>query len=174
MKLVLAADGELREIVDLINLAYRGMGDSAGWTVETSYIEGQRITLADLREDLAEHPNAVLLRWRDERDGTLLGSVWLEPEDDGSWYLGLLSVSPDRQDRQLGRQLLAAAEEFAREGGARRIRMSVVHLRETLIAWYKRRGYTLTGETKAFPYGEGRAGRPLRDDLYFVVLEKTL
>ncbi len=52
--------------------------------------------------------------------------------------------------------------------------MTVVHVRETLILWYQRRGYTLTGETKPFPYGDNRFGTPLRDDLHFVVLEKVL
>ena len=29
-------------------------------------------------------------------------------------------------------------------------------------------------ETQAFPYGDERVGRPLRDDLHFVMLEKLL
>ncbi len=32
----------------------------------------------------------------------------------------------------------------------------------------------MTGETIPFPYGDNRFGTPLRDDLAFVVLEKTL
>jgi hypothetical protein len=52
--------------------------------------------------------------------------------------------------------------------------MTVIQVRDTLIAWYERRGYSLTGETKPFPYGDDRFGRPLRNDLHFVVLEKTL
>jgi hypothetical protein len=47
-------------------------------------------------------------------------------------------------------------------------------VRETLIAWYERRGYVLTGETQPFPYGDERFGRPLRDDLHFVLLEKNI
>ncbi|HEY4046802.1 MAG TPA: GNAT family N-acetyltransferase, partial [Acidobacteriaceae bacterium] len=90
------------------------------------------------------------------------------------WYLGLLTVRPDLQDRQMGRSLLATAEGFARERGARRIRMSVVNVRTTLIAWYERRGYLLTGETQPFPYDDERFGRPLRDDLHFVLLEKDI
>ena len=85
-----------------------------------------------------------------------------------------MTVRPDLQNRQLGRALLAAAEDFAKERGARRIHMTMVHVRETLIAWYLRRGYALTGETEPFPYGDERFGRPLRDDLHFVVLEKDL
>jgi predicted N-acetyltransferase YhbS len=166
-----ATKADLPEVVELINLAYRG---SVGWAVETQYIEGQRVDLAGLREDLAANPQALLLVWRDEQDGRLLGSVWLEPAEGEAWYLGLLSVRPEMQDRQLGRQLLAGAEEVVRRNGGRRVRMSVVSLRHTLIAWYERRGYELTGETQPFPYGDERVGRPLRDDLHFVMLEKAL
>jgi ribosomal protein S18 acetylase RimI-like enzyme len=104
----------------------------------------------------------------------LLGTVWLEPKEDGVWYLGLLTIRPDLQKRQMGRALLAAAEGFAKERGAHRIRMSVVNVRTTLIAWYERRGYILTGKTKPFPYDDERFGRPLRDDLHFVLLEKNI
>jgi len=127
-----------------------------------------------LKEDLAAHADAHLLVYRDDDDGPLLGTVWLESKEGGVWYLGLLTVRPDLQNRQLGRALLAAAEDFARNDGARRMRMTVVNVRDTLIAWYQRRGYALTGERRPFPYGDERFGRPLRDDLQFVVLEKYL
>jgi hypothetical protein len=52
--------------------------------------------------------------------------------------------------------------------------MTVVNVRDTLIAWYVRRGYTLTGETEPFPYGDIRFGVPRRDDLHFVILRKRL
>ena len=54
------------------------------------------------------------------------------------------------------------------------MRMKVVSVRDTLTAWYERRGYHLTGETSPFPYGDTRFGSPRRDDLCFVVLEKSL
>lgn len=169
-----AAESEFPAIVALVNSAYRGEGAQAGWTTEAGYIDGQRIDLDSLRQDLAEAPNAVLLTLRDEADGPLLGCVWVEPdaETPDAWYLGMLTIRPDLQDRQLGRALLAQGEAYARDRGARRVRLTVVHLRDTLIAWYQRRGYALTGETKPFPVGE-RFGRPQRE-LSFVVLEKTL
>jgi hypothetical protein len=52
--------------------------------------------------------------------------------------------------------------------------MTVISIRDALIAWYERRGYVRTGETEPFPYGDRRFGIPLRDDLLFVVLEKHL
>jgi len=170
--LIPATEADYPAIIDLANRAYRGTGPEASWNVE-NVIEGQRLDESLLRDDLADSPDAVLLLWR-EQDGSLLGCVWLEPVGSGVWYLGLLAVEPRLQKRQLGRTLLAAAEDYARVHGARRIRMTVLHLRDTLIAWYQRRGYALTGETKPFPYGDERFGRPLRNDLHFVVLERSI
>jgi ribosomal protein S18 acetylase RimI-like enzyme len=169
-----AAESEFPAIVDLVNSAYRGQGAQAGWTTEAGYIDGQRIDLDSLKEDLAAAPRAALLTLRDAADGPLLGCVWLEPDADGeeAWYLGMLTIRPDQQDRKLGAALLAHGEAYAKDHGARRVRMTVVHLRDTLIAWYQRRGYALTGETKPFPVGE-RFGKPQRP-LEFVVLEKEI
>src|SRR5882757_6671051 len=119
-----ATAADLPEIVALTNWAYRGTGPQSSWTIE-SYLEGERTTEAALTEDLAAKPQAQLLAWRDAA-GELQGHVWLEPVTDDAWYLGLLSVRPDRQDQKLGRTLLAAAEDFARARGARRMRLTVI------------------------------------------------
>lgn len=171
MLLIPAEEADYPAIVELANLAYRG---SAGWNSESWFIEGERLTEELLRQDLARSPDVHLLVFRETHSGEPLGTVWLEPKEAGIWYLGLLTVRPERQSQQLGRMLLAASEDFACARGARRIRMTVVNVRETLIAWYLRRGYALTGETQPFPYGDNRFGKPLRGDLYFVVLEKDL
>jgi ribosomal protein S18 acetylase RimI-like enzyme len=70
--------------------------------------------------------------------------------------------------------MVQAAEDRARDHGAKRMRMSVTNVREALIAWYLRRGYEKTGEIEPIPYGDDRFGRSLRDDLCFMVLEKSL
>ncbi|MFZ0301508.1 MAG: GNAT family N-acetyltransferase [Terracidiphilus sp.] len=172
-ELTFATDADVPAVVSLINLAFRGRGKNAGWSNEEKYIEGTRITEDLLREDMAAKPHATMLLWR-QPDGSLLGCVWMQPEHEGVWYLGLLAVDPSEQQAGLGRKLLQAAEEWTQERGANEIRMTVVHLRSALIEWYKRRGYVLTGETKPFPYGDTRFGIPKRDDLYFVVLQKRL
>jgi ribosomal protein S18 acetylase RimI-like enzyme len=169
-----AVEADYAAIVDLANLAFRGAGSIASWNTEAVFIEGQRLDESLLREDLAAKHEAQLLVYRDDANGPLLGTVWLEKRKDGVWNLGLLTIRPDLQNRQLGRALLAAAEDFAKEHGGRRIRMTVVNVRDSLIAWYERRGYRVTGETQPFPYGDERYGRPLRDDLHFVVLEKDI
>jgi ribosomal protein S18 acetylase RimI-like enzyme len=167
-----ATQADLAEVVALSNWAYRGTGEVASWTVE-SYLQGERTTEDVLRADLVAAPCAQILTWRDVA-GELQGHCWLEPGADDVWYLGLLSVRPDRQDQKLGRTLLSAAEDHARERGARRMQMTVINVRDTLIAWYQRRGYALTGESRPFPYGDDRFGKPTRDDLCFVVLERGL
>jgi ribosomal protein S18 acetylase RimI-like enzyme len=173
MLLVHAVEADYPAIIELANLAYRGTGPSASWNIE-DFIEGQRLNESLLREDLAAKPEAHLLTYRDVPDEPLLGTVWLEPGKDGVWYLGLLTIHPELQKRKLGRTLLAAAEDFAKQRGAQRIQMTVVNVRDILITWYERRGYSLTGETRPFPYGDDRFGKPTRDDLHFVVLQKDL
>ena len=174
MHVTIATDADLDAIARLVNSGYRGDSSRAGWTTEADFLGGQRTDAEALRADLASRAGAVVLTLRDEPGGELLGSVWLEPLRDDLWYLGMLTVRPDRQSRQLGRTLLAEAEGFARSRGARRMRLSVITLRDTLIAWYERRRYCRTGETLPFPYGDERFGIPRRDDLRFEVLEKAL
>jgi GNAT superfamily N-acetyltransferase len=174
MPLYPAASSDLSAVADLVNGAYRGESARRGWTHEADYLDGLRTDAQALSQDLAGQPEAVLLMLRDAPGAPLLGVVWLEPAGGEVWYLGLLTVSPRLQDAKLGRGLLAAAEAFAAQRGARRIQMTVVNIRDTLIAWYERRGYALTGETRPFPYEDQRFGAPRRDDLSFVVLEKRL
>jgi hypothetical protein len=52
--------------------------------------------------------------------------------------------------------------------------MSVVNVREALIAWCRRRGYHETGEIIPFPYGKDRFDTPKWDNLSSLVLEKVL
>jgi hypothetical protein len=71
--------------------------------------------------------------------------------------------------------IIEEAQRSARETwGAREMHMTVISVREDLIAWYERRGYRRTGRTTPFPYGDERSGIPLRDDLHFELLVKEL
>lgn len=170
VELTSAAEAEYSDIITMTNRAFREPAGQAGWKVET-LVDGQRIDESLLRDDMAT-PGARLLIWRE--GGEHMGHVRLDEGPDDAWYLAMLTVRPDRQDGGLGRTLLAAAEDFARARGGRRMRMTVVHQRSELIAWYVRRGYVVTGETKPFPYGDDRFGRPTQDGLFFDVLEKAL
>jgi GNAT superfamily N-acetyltransferase len=174
MHVSVARESDLEAVAALVNSAFRGDSSRAGWTTEADIVGGQRTDAEALRADLVSRPDAVLLTMRDEPGGPLLGSVWLEPKSPNVWYLGMFTIRPDMQARQLGRTLLNEAEAFATARGARRMRITVITVREELLAWYERRGYVRTGELLPFPYGDERFGLPLRDDLEFAALEKEL
>jgi GNAT superfamily N-acetyltransferase len=169
-----AVKADLPALAKLMNFAYRGTGPTASWNTESRYIEGNRTSEAALMEEIAAKPEAFLLIAEHNATAPILGCVWLEPLSAKTWYLGSLAVDPSLQKSGVGRNLLALAEQWAKERGAGIIEMHVINVRDTLIAWYERRGYRLTGVTHSFPYGDNRFGTPLRDDLSFVVLEKDL
>ena len=164
---------ELEEIAALVNSAYRGDSSRTGWTSEAELLGGQRTDAATLRADLAAKPGATILTLREAAEGAIVASVWLEPSA-GAFYLGMLTVNPQRQADGLGRILLAEAERFAAAAGARAMQLSVIEQRKSLIAWYERRGYRRTGALNPFPYGDERVGRPMRADLRLALFEKAL
>lgn len=161
-------------IVALMNLAYRGSGAVPSWNSEGAYIAGDRTSVVLLEAERTAHPEAHLLVWRGEAGAGPAACVWLQPLGAGRWYLGSLAVDPALQDGGIGRRMLEACEAWITARQGRIVRMTVVHVREALIAWYLRRGYSLTGEAEPFPYEDHRFGTPRRDDLHFVILEKAL
>jgi ribosomal protein S18 acetylase RimI-like enzyme len=86
----------------------------------------------------------------------------------------MLAVNPAIQENGKGKAILAAAEIYAREHGATSVKISVIQQRDSLIAWYERRGYRRTGAIKPFPYDDPSVGTPLRGDLTLVSLSKPL
>ena len=176
MFLTPATSVDFPAIVALVNLAYRGDENTTSWSTEARDIAGPRLTLDSLAADLAAAPHAHLLTARETPISEILGTVWLDPPTEPAsttWYLGLLTISPVLQNAHRGRELLADAEAFAHMHGATRINITVVNTRDTLIAWYQRRAYAFTGETKPYNTSE-LTGRPRREGIHFVVMEKSL
>ena len=150
----------------LIERAYRGETAKAGWTHEADLLFDTRTSAEELSALIADPDRVILLA---HKDGALIGCVQVARVGDDRTYLGMLTVEPTLQASGLGRRLLAAAEtEAVARFAARRMEMTVIHRRAELIAWYQRRGYAPTGETRPFPVD------PPRPELEFVVLEKGL
>jgi ribosomal protein S18 acetylase RimI-like enzyme len=166
-----ATAGDVPELVRLVTSAYRGETSRQGWTTEANILDGERIDPDVLLRDIERPRSRVIVA---ERDGRMLACVHVADEG-GAGYLGMFSVQPELQGGGLGKQLMAEAERVVRdEWGLPVMRMTVIDLREELIAFYERRGYHRTGITKPFPYGDPRFGIPRRDDLRFEILEKPL
>ncbi|MEW2526630.1 GNAT family N-acetyltransferase [Streptomyces sp. NPDC047071] len=166
-----ATEADAEALVELIESAYRGDDSRAGWTTEADLLEGRRTDPQGV-VDVITAPAGKLLAV--ERDGRIVACCQLEHRGDHV-YFGMFAVSPALQGAGLGKAIMAEAERTARDTwGAREMHMTVISVREELIAWYERRGYRRTGKMSPFPYGDERFGVPQRDDLEFELLVKQI
>ncbi|MEV6667537.1 GNAT family N-acetyltransferase [Streptomyces nigra] len=166
-----ATDADVDSIVALVESAYRGDSSRAGWTTEADILEGQRTDPEGVL-GVVKSPDSRLLTV--ERDGRIVACCQLEHR--GTYaYFGMFAVSPELQGAGLGKVIIAEAERQARATwGVTEMHMTVISVRNDLIAWYERRGYRRTGRMTPFPYGDERFGIPQRDDLQFELLVKEL
>lgn len=174
-------------IIALVTSAYRGEASRAGWTTEADLLDGPRVAPEVLEHDLTRPRSIVVVAQYDERTESTMPTSGTAStpcqmlacahvcDDGGAGYFGMFAVEPGRQGSGLGDAVLRECERIARDDWQLPVmRMTVIDLREELIAWYERRGYRRTGLKKPFPYGDARFGHPKRDDLRFEVLEKVL
>ncbi|HEY7872121.1 MAG TPA: GNAT family N-acetyltransferase [Rudaea sp.] len=166
-----AGAADVPAIVALVESAYRGDASRAGWTTEADLLDGQRVDTAGVEEIIAKPDSRVLLG---EFAGNLRVCCHIEKQG-VACYFGMFAVDPVVQSGGVGKSTMAQAERIARnEWHCTRMEMTVISVRDDLIAWYERRGYRRSGVFKPFPYGDARFGIPKRDDLRFEILEKPL
>jgi ribosomal protein S18 acetylase RimI-like enzyme len=167
----LATRADVPRLLALVHSAYRGDHSRVGWTTEADLLDGQRTDPEEIEAILAADDSQLIVA---EQAGELVANALLRRAGDTA-YVGMLAVSPELQAQGIARALLAEVERrVIAQGLGTRVEMTVIAQRLELIAWYARRGYHATGETRPFPYGDARFGLPRRQDLYFCVLEKQL
>ena len=174
----LALQADIADIVTLVTSAYRGDASRKGWTTEADLLDGQRVDPIGIVEIISKPDSRVLLAELPPSSSgqapRLLACCHIEKQGDGC-YFGMFAVDPTSQGGGIGKLMMREAERIARsEFDCREMQMTVISVRDDLIAWYERRGYRRTGKYKPFPYGDERFGIPKRDDLKFELLVKAL
>jgi GNAT superfamily N-acetyltransferase len=163
---------DLPQLHRLVEGAFRGGEARTGWTHEADLLEGERTNTETLTRLIEDPAQTVLLA---AGEAGLTGCVLVTDKGNQLCSLGMLSVLPALQGAGLGRWLIERAEALAaRSYGATRMEMTVIGARAELIAWYERRGYRLTGETRPFTMRERRREGVAVEVLDFVVLERSL
>jgi predicted GNAT family N-acyltransferase len=92
-------------------------------------------------EDLSDDEQDIILAAVDNKK--IVGCVMLHPIDKDCIKLRQMAVSEALQGKGLGRILVSEAEQAAAEEGYRRV---VLHARTTAEEFYKKAGYTSTGD----------------------------
>lgn len=165
----IATEADLFSLNQLVNSAYRGDTSKKGWTTEADLLDGIRTDEEALYKMLYEADSVILKCLNNKNE--LVGCVYLQKQQN-KMYLGMLTVSPLVQAQGIGKELLKAAETYAKAQGCSSIIMTVITARQELIQWYERRGYHQTPERKPFPK-DPRFGIP-KQPLEFLVMEKEV
>jgi ribosomal protein S18 acetylase RimI-like enzyme len=167
--IAIATIADIPVITHLLNSAYRGEISKQGWTTEANLIAGETRTDEANVKEVMEQAGSVFLKYTNEQQIT--GCVNLQQHGD-KLYLGMFSVVPKLQGGGIGKQLLQAAEEQAKQLHCTAIYMSVISVRTELIQWYQRHGYKDTGERKFFKE-DSLTGKHLQP-LEFMIMEKVV
>ena len=167
----LATLSDAERLVALINHAYRPEAQpepySVGWTHESAIISDSRIQLAQLEAMMQLSQQQLIVA---ECDHQLVGCVHIMAQQ-SAVQIGLLTVDPRYQAQHMGKQLLAYAEQQARQRYQPEwFEMSVVHTRHELIAYYERRGYRQSGLIKPYPLDQ-HVGTP-KEALHLLIMHK--
>jgi ribosomal protein S18 acetylase RimI-like enzyme len=143
-----ASLADVPQLSALVNEAYRGESSKKGWTTEAELLDGMRIDEETLTGYIQDADTTILKYIN--KTGDLEACVYLKTGD-CKVYIGMLTVKPELQNKGIGGVLLAKAHEFAIDNDCDVLWMTVISTRHELIAYYERKGFSLTGETREFP-----------------------
>ena len=143
---------DAQEIAALINAAYRGESSRQGWTSEADILDGVRTTTREIASLIQRDDAFILVGSVNDQ---IVATLCCERETVEKRYiahLGMIAVKPTLQNKGYGAAMIRAAEAMtAREWRVVGYHMSVITLRESLIQFYERLGYTRSGTFRNFP-----------------------
>ena len=132
---------------------YHTIEGERGWVARANATVAE--VAPDLREEILRKPLGLSLRNEDlsrdntniifiaEHEGKIIGCVFMEPKGNNEIQLRAMAVYNEWQGKNVGRQLVTAAEEYAWGAGFDKI---ILHARKVAMGFYKSLGYNAVGD----------------------------
>jgi len=172
MQILKATIEDIPVINDLVHSCYRAEESLKGWTSEAHLLGGHRTTPSRIEREMTT-PGTTILKGLNEA-GQIISCVLVEQDfTKNKVHVGMLCVRPELQGSGIGKKMMGAVADLARSSNCTAMLIHVITIRESLVAWYERQGFTKTGETEAFPDATDEFGIP-KLPLEFYILEKPL
>jgi N-acetylglutamate synthase-like GNAT family acetyltransferase len=161
----LATPADASQLKRLIEAAFRAEDSRPEWTADMCLSDDFHVAADDIAAKTAAPDSAFIIA---QREGNPLVATLGVSRVGDLCRLALLAVDPAEQQGGTGRSVLAHAEKYAQDTwGVTKFGLNALCTRQKLIEWYKRCGYSETGETSPFP-------KPGMGDLFFVELSKDV
>lgn len=155
-----ATEKDITQLLELVESSYRGDIARKGWTCESDIIGGNRTTNEFLKEEIIATGGSYLKHTDDQ--GKIIGCVYLKVNIQKKIaFVGSLCVYPTLQSQGLGKKLLEAAENIAREAECSKLCVKVITVRKELISWYEKMDFKFVGELEPLPANTGIPKIPL-------------
>ncbi|KAJ5128581.1 acyl-CoA N-acyltransferase [Penicillium atrosanguineum] len=160
------------QLQELVQAAFRAEDSRSDWTGDMGLASQFHISVKEI-ESFMNGPESAFLMATDN-NGIVVGTIGVSKRGANGARLSMLAVDQRHHRGGLGRQVLGYAEYYIHQTwGATKLGLNALSTRQTLIAWYMRRGYQKTGETSPFPR-ERFPDLELPDGMCFVEFEKDL
>jgi RimJ/RimL family protein N-acetyltransferase len=162
---VATIDHDLIRAADVINAAY----------TKVMYLreEVQRITPQEISR-LISYPEKRLYLCLSPK-GEICGTILLDFIEETKAEIGLFSIHPNYQGKQIGQNFMRHVEQDAFKGANTVILKVVPLFQEKLIKFYEKLGYCGTGETIDFPIEDKIKYIRIehRDSVNFCIMQKN-
>lgn len=161
---------DIKEVIVLINQAYRAEKKDNAWTTESHLLSGIRVNENMMKEILEEKDTKTYIA---KIDNKIVGTIQAKLEGENI-HIGLFAVDTKSQASGIGKKILEFAENSSSKLWEKStFIMEVISTRTELMQYYIRRGYLNTNSFIEFPKSEYWKENT-NEELKLLVLKKII